>query len=211
MNDDQEKCRELGNYFEFMPNSDGSVNQSSLSTLFLKHPIIDSVTFFGGSFNPFHRGHRACLDLCPEKNILIVIDRNPFKDHTYQNQKSHVYADFLKLAESMKETHYSFYPGFLGVNGPNPTSSWLPKVRIAERNFLMGDDSYMSLLTWKNPGEFLRALTKLYVVPRNFSRADYLAQERLIKKENPALDVIYLSDHPYKNISSTELRLEKKK
>lgn len=203
MNDDLKKCQELGNHFEFMPNSDGSHNQSELSTLFLKHPIKDTVTFFGGSFNPFHQGHRACLDLCPEKNILIVPDRNPFKEiDPHQNS----YDEFLKLAESLRETNYSLYPGFLALSDPNPTSSWLPLVQIKEKNFLMGDDSYMSLLTWKNPEVIVRALSKLYVVPRQFTKTDYIKIEKELLKMNPKLEVHYLDKHPYMNISSTELR-----
>lgn len=204
MNDQQKKCLELGNYFEFMPGSDQTHNQSELPHLFLKHPIVDSVTFFGGSFNPFHQGHRACLDLCPEKNILIVPDHNPFKMPASKNEN--VYDEFLFLAESLKETPYSLYPGFLGIDKPNPTSSWLPFVKIKEKNFLMGDDSFMSLLTWKNPEAILKSLTKLYVVPRIFKREDYLKHEREIKKIHSLLDVHYLADHPYKNISSTDLR-----
>ncbi|MDD4976420.1 MAG: hypothetical protein PHY93_18830 [Bacteriovorax sp.] len=204
MNDQHKKCIELGNYFEFMPGSDQTHNQSELPHLFLKHPITDSVTFFGGSFNPFHLGHRACLDLCPEKNILIVPDRNPFK--AAMESSANVYSDFLALAHELKDTPYSLYPGFLGQNLPNPTASWLPLVKIKEKNLLIGDDSYMSLLTWKNPEVILKALTKLYVVPRIYKRDDYLKQEREILKLNPNLEVHYLADHPYKNISSTDLR-----
>jgi nicotinate-nucleotide adenylyltransferase len=186
-----------------MPDSDRRHSQKELPKLFLKHPIKDSVTFFGGSFNPFHAGHRACLDLCPEKNILIVPDRNPFKPVSEQVD---IYDEFVALAESLKDTPYSLYPGFLGKLTPNPTSSWLPFVKIKEKNFLMGDDSFMSLQTWNDPEIFIRALTKLYVVPRQFTRSDYLNQETEIKKINPSLDVHYLADHPYKNISSTSLR-----
>jgi nicotinate-nucleotide adenylyltransferase len=64
----------------------------------------------------------------------------------------------------------------------------------------------MSLLTWKNPEAILQALTKLYVVPRIYGYDDYLKQEREILKLNPNLEVHYLADHPYKNISSTDLR-----
>lgn len=204
MNDQYQKCLELGNYFEFMPGSDQTHNQSELPHLFLKHPITDSVTFFGGSFNPFHQGHRACLDLCPEKNILIVPDCNPFK--VEGPGASDVYSEFLALAEELRDTPYSLYPGFLGQNLPNPTASWLPLVKIKEKNFLIGDDSYMSLLTWNNPEAILKVLTKLYVVPRKYQREDYLRQEREILKLNPDLEVHYLADHPYKNISSTDLR-----
>ena len=204
MNEEQSKCLEIANCFEFMPGSDQTHHQSEIPKLFLKHPITDSVTFFGGSFNPFHQGHRACLDSCPEKNILIIPDRNPFKAEVAESTS--VYSDFLSLAKELKDTDYSLYPGFLSKNLPNPTSSWLPLVKIKEKNFLMGDDSYMSLLTWKNPEVVLRALKKLYVVPRKYQRDDYLRQEKDILKLNPDLEIYYLGDHPFKNITSTELR-----
>jgi len=209
MNDQQSKCLELANCFEFMPGSDQTHKQSELPKLFLKHPIIDSVTFFGGSFNPFHKGHRACLDLCPEKNILIVPDRNPFKAEA--NDLSSVFDDFYALALELKDTNYSLYPGFLCHNTPNPTSSWLAKVQIKEKNFLMGDDSYMSLLTWKNPEVVLGALDKLYVVPRIYQHEDYQGLEKEILKINPKLKIHYLKTHPSQNISSTELRKLAKK
>ena len=205
MNTD-DQCKKIANCFEFMPDSNGKNNQNELTNLFLKHKISDTVTFFGGSFNPFHQGHRACLDLCPEKNILVVPDRNPQKEY---NDSKILYEDFLALSESLKETRYSLYPGFLIKSEGNPTSSWLPNVKIAEKNFLMGDDSYMNLLNWKNPEIILAALTKLYVVPRNFEKGDYLIQEIQILKYNPKLIIHYLDVHPYMNLSSTKIRTEK--
>lgn len=188
----------IADCFEFMPGASGSHSQSELDKLFLKHKIENSVTFFGGTFNPFHEGHRACLDLCPEKNIIIVPDRNPFKDISE--------TDFHSLAEKLKDTPYSLYPGFLLKKEKNPTSSWLPQVKIKEKNFLMGDDSYMDLLKWKNPETIVKALTKLYVVPRNYKKSDYVKIERQLLEWNPKLEVHYLAEHPYMNVSSTELR-----
>lgn len=203
MSDQFEKCREIANCFEFMPDSDGLHNQSELSKLYLKHPIKDNVTFFGGSFNPFHEGHRACLDLCPEKNILIVPDRNPFKE---VSKNEYIFDEFVKLAKLLKDTSYSLYPGFLVKTESNPTSSWLPFVKIPEKNFLMGDDSFMDLLKWKNPEVIMKSLTKLYVVPRKFTKTDYVKIEKELLKMNPKLEVHYLEEHPYMNISSTKLR-----
>lgn len=204
MNETLKKFKELGNCFEFMPGSDGTHFQEELPPLLLKHPIYDSVTFFGGTFNPFHQGHRACLDLCPEKNILIVPDRNPFK--VAQINEEETYQQFMAMAEMLKDTPYSLYPGFLASTDHNPTSSWLPHVKVAEKNFLMGDDSYMGLMSWIKPEEIIASLSKLYVVPRSYSMNDYELQEHAIKKWNPALDIIYLAEHPYKKLSSTDLR-----
>lgn len=203
MNDQYLKCKQIANCFEFMPDSDGKHSQIELPTLFLKHPIKERVTFFGGSFNPFHQGHLACLDLCPEKNILVIPDRNPFKE---QSDKNNVYDDFIAIAELLKETSYSIYPGFLAKDKVNPTSSWLPFVKLEEVNFLMGDDSFMNLLSWKSPEVVIRTLTKLYVVPRQFCKSDYLLVEKELLKVNSKLEVHYLDKHPYMNLSSTDLR-----
>jgi nicotinate-nucleotide adenylyltransferase len=205
MNDQVHKCKQIANCFEFMPDSDGIHSQRELPKLFLKHEIKDSITFFGGSFNPLHAGHRACLDLCPEKNILIVPDRNPFKP-TQSNE--HCFDQFQKLAYELKETPFSIYPGFLIKTEGNPTSSWLPLVKIAEKNFLMGDDSYIDLLKWKNPEVIARNLTKLYVVPRTHSKDDYLKVEVELLKFNRRLEIHYLDEHPYMNLSSSTLRKE---
>lgn len=193
----------IADCFEFMPGSTGKHTQNELPKLFLKHKLENSVTFFGGSFNPFHEGHRACLDLCPEKNILIVPDHNPFKDVGEQENELE---NFSKLASDLKDTDYSLYPGFLLKNEKNPTSSWLPQVKMQEKNLLMGDDSFMDLLKWKNPEVIAKSLTKLYVVPRHFTKKDYVVIERELLKWNADLEVHYLDEHPYMNISSTEIR-----
>jgi nicotinate-nucleotide adenylyltransferase len=200
---DQKNLSHIADCFEFMPGSTGKHNQSELPELFLKHKIENSVTFFGGTFNPFHEGHRACLDLCPEKNILIVPDRNPFKEISINEN---VDEEFMQLSEKLKDTRYSLYPGFLLKAEKNPTSSWLPHVKITERNFLLGDDSFMDILKWKNPEIIAKTLKKLYVVPRNFTKNDYVIIERELLKWNSDLQVHYLAEHPYMNISSTDLR-----
>jgi nicotinate-nucleotide adenylyltransferase len=203
MNDQIHKCREIANCFEFMPDSNGAHSQKELDHLFLKSPISNSVTFFGGSFNPFHAGHLACLNLCPEKNILIVPDRNPFKS-AHENENCFDY--FTELALKVKDTQFSLYPGFLIKTEGNPTSSWLPFVKLPEKNFLMGDDSYIDLLKWKNPDVIAKSLSKLYVAPRKYTKDDYIKVELELLKFNPNLEIHYLDEHPYMNLSSTELR-----
>jgi nicotinate-nucleotide adenylyltransferase len=169
----------------------------------LKHEIKGSVTFFGGSFFPFHPGHMACLELCPEVNIVIVPDCNPQK---ILIDKMNPFDDFMQLCVTLKDTPYSVYPGFLGRNRPNPTSNWLPKVSIPEKNLLIGDDSFMNLMNWVAPEILLLALSKIYVVPRNFDISDFKSQCEIVKKYNPNIQIILLPDHAYKNLSSTKIR-----
>lgn len=192
----------LADYFPFMP-AHASYPNGWVTKDILKETITDSVTFFGGTFFPFHSGHMSCLNLCPEKNIIVIPDCNPDKE---LNLKGNPYEDFLKLCVLMKETPYSVYPGFLGRHRPNPTASWLPFVKIPEKNFLMGDDSFMNLLFWSEPEVVIGAITKLYVVPREHSAHDYESQIKKIKKINPKIEIIILPDHPHKELSSTKLR-----
>lgn len=194
----------LGDFFKFMP-VHASVPNGVIKSDILKNEIKDSVTFFGGSFFPFHLGHMSCVDLCPEKNIVIVPDCNPNK---VQMEKMNPYDDFMQLCLTLKDSAYSVYPGFFGRNKPNPTSNWLPKVNIPEKNFLMGDDAFMDVLNWHQPEVFLNVLTKLYVVPRIFEVSDYQKQIELLKSINPKLEIIILPDHPYKKLSSTKIREE---
>jgi len=193
INAQEDLCLKEGEEFSFMP----------LSSSQLPHPTIkESVTFFGGSFYPFHQGHRACLDLCPEKNIVVVMDRNPQKEI----RDFLPYDEYIIIKSQLKNTPYLVYPGFLGSRKTNPTCTWLPLVTIAEKNLLMGDDSFMNFLTWQSPEIILEAITKLYVVPRNFSLEECRNQQKKLNKINPRVKIIFLDDHPFKDISSTKLR-----
>lgn len=190
---EKEMCLKKGLEFPFMPLSNSNEIHKSIK---------DSVTFFGGSFNPFHDGHLACLNLCPEKNIVLVLDCNPQKE----TRNFSPYEEYLKLKEILKDTRYYIYPAFWGIEEKNPTSSWLPLVKIKEKNLLVGDDSYMKILTWVNPENLLKSLAKLFVVPRLSSIEEMLIQKEKLLKINPNLEIIFLADHPYKDLSSTKLR-----
>jgi nicotinate-nucleotide adenylyltransferase len=189
----EEMCLDIGSHFPFMPLSNSNEEHGYIK---------DSVTFFGGSFQPFHQGHRACLDLCPEKNIVLILDRNPQKEA----RDFLPYDEYLKIFRELKDTHYFIYPAFWGSRQQNPTCAWLPMVKIAEKNLLIGDDSFMNFLTWQSPEKILMALSKLYVVPRNFSLDERELQKMKLLKINPSLEIIFLEDHPFKEISSTKLR-----
>lgn len=200
--DDQLKLlARLGDLFPFMPDRGEEIALPKKEIL--KHPIKDSVTFFGGSFFPFHEGHMNCLLSCPEKNIVVVPDNNPHKMHL---EKTSPYQLFVELCRILKDKPFSVYSGFLGKNAPNPTADWITRVNIKEINFLMGDDSFMNLFKWTRPKDILQTLTKLYVVPREFDHPDYEDQLQKIKLIAPRLQIIFLPDHPFRDHSSTKLR-----
>lgn len=192
----------LGDFFEFMPTI-SSLPKGEIKNDILKHTIKKSVTFFGGSFFPFHEGHMSCLRLCPEKNIVVIPDCNPEKKN---EEKVNPYISFLDLCQRLKETSHSIYPGFLGRNKKNPTAHWLPEVKIEEKKFLMGDDSFMNLLNWQDASTLIKALAQIYIVPRIYNELDCKKQMLKIKEINANLEMTLLPDHAYKNLSSSILR-----
>lgn len=201
MDDQLNLLSRLGDLFPFMPDRGEIITISNKEIL--KFPIQKSVTFFGGSFFPFHQGHMNCLESCPEKNIVVVPDNNPHKIHLEKNSP---YELFVELCKILKDKPFSIFPGFLGINKPNPTASWITRVNVKEINFLMGDDSFMNLFKWTRPEDVLGALTKLYVVPRDYERTDYEEQIKKVKAIAPRLQLIFLPDHPFRKLSSTSFR-----
>jgi nicotinate-nucleotide adenylyltransferase len=168
----------------------------------LKNLPIDEVTFFGGSFNPIHEGHKACLKLCPGKNIIIVPDRNPLKE----NREFGPLDEFIKLINEFKDGPYSLFPGFWASSELNPTANWINKVLIKKRNLLMGDDSFMSFFSWNRPSDIINAISNIYVAPRNFKVDELESQAKKFKDINEKINIVLLSDHQFKELSSSRIR-----
>ncbi|MBK22694.1 MAG: hypothetical protein CME70_01705 [Halobacteriovorax sp.] len=189
-------CLELGSCFSLMPEGEG-VAPSWL----LKSKVEDEVVFYPGTFNPWHLGHRACLDLCPGKPIIIVPDFNPWKEGEKRQRPWELVKDLLFRLEN---TNYSIFPGFLGKETGNPTIDWFPKVNIRNKSLLIGDDSFLSLHKWKDSAELVKHISTLYVAPRG-ARGDLLEEQ--IKKF-PGLNIVFLEHHDFEGVSSTGLRKE---
>ena len=72
-------CHSLGSFWgAFGDSPEQNVLLPQKMAKNLQGPL-SRVTFFGGSFNPWHRGHRECLNLCAEDEIMVVPDCNPWK------------------------------------------------------------------------------------------------------------------------------------
>lgn len=165
--------------------------------------------FFGGSFNPWHKGHQACLDLLPKDKLCFIMpDRNPLKEPSDAREPV---ATTLELIRKIKfGLHHYFVSTFLIHREKNPTVTWIEKLRKdfpqQELSLLMGFDSFANLNKWVRYPELLNQLTRLYVVSRleDDDEREMVAVE--MRKLAPKLDIVYLGRHDFEGLSSTELR-----
>lgn len=194
-------CRWIASQWVCMPG--GQKSQIKLPNSF-SQPAAEALTFYSGSFNPWHQGHRACLDLTPQKSIVVVPDSNPWKDLIHRNLIN-PWLEIVKLQRAIGG-HYSIYPGFWSEDKVNPTVDWLPLTNLKWRGFIVGADSFVNILRWKNSEALLAAIDTLYVVPRNEKESVIDQVKKQILKIAPNIEVVILAHHPYEHLSSTNLR-----
>ena len=168
----------------------------------------DEWVIFGGTFNPWHNGHQACLNLIPEDKIcLITPDRNPHKELRELNPVSTI----LEISVKAKLKKQQFLvPTFLLEGNKNPTVVWVEKM---QENFpgqkislLVGFDSFARLKTWTRAADLLPKLHAVYVVSRletDTERAKALDEVHAL---NSNLDVVFLGKHEFEHLSSTDIR-----
>ncbi|MCM2349164.1 MAG: hypothetical protein NDI69_04030 [Bacteriovoracaceae bacterium] len=171
----------------------------------------DEWVFFGGSFNPWHQGHQACLTLMPEdKCCLILPDRNPYKDLREINPVSTI----LELSTKGRFKKNQFLvPTFLLEQKKNPTVNWVEKLKeefpTQKISLLMGFDSFSEIKSWTRSPDLLPLLHTIYVV----SRLEEDGERHLALDEAhalaPDLNVVFLGKHEFENVSSTEIRNKK--
>jgi nicotinate-nucleotide adenylyltransferase len=168
----------------------------------------DEWVFFGGSFNPWHGGHQACLNLLPEEKTCIVVpDRNPYKEIRELNPVSTI----LELSSKVRYKKNQFLaPTFLLDEKKNPTVEWVVKLHQEfpqqKLSLLIGFDSFIQISNWTRADELLQALHKLYVVSRMESDLVREVTGRPSKKLAPNLEIEFLGNHEFEHISSTDIR-----
>jgi len=200
-------CQALGMFWSFMPSAFIEFSKIPLPRFVSPKEITfeDSITFFGGTFNPWHEGHSTCLDLCPSKNIVVVLDTNPWKQNDDFN-KNCFWKAFKEIALEFEKSNYAFYPGFFGKENSNPTVGWLPITRAKNKEILMGEDNFAKFLSWKDYKILIRSLKRLYIVPRKHNNALDGELESKIKSFNKYIVIEHLPSHPFEEFSSTEMR-----
>jgi nicotinate-nucleotide adenylyltransferase len=168
----------------------------------------DEWVFFGGSFNPWHKGHQACLNLLPENKICFILpDRNPLKELKVIEPVSTV----LELITKIKFGKNTFLaPTFLLDFQKNPTVTWMEKLHKDFPNkklsLLMGFDSFKNLNKWERPESLYKVLNGLYVVSRLEEDDEREEAAKPIRDINPELEIHFLGGHEYEAESSTKIR-----
>lgn len=169
----------------------------------------ETFVFFGGAFDPWHKGHRACLELCGKKRIIVVPERGPWKDGRPTNLR-----DFLALIPETRDIAFGLYPGFLTRKTPSPTVEWMTQVK-GRKAFLVGADHLRDFPKWHRFQELLACLEALYVAPRAVHDNHSGAMDHLFHQWRDELQALtktpihLLDNHPFEHLSSTLLRLEK--
>ncbi|MBY0515824.1 MAG: adenylyltransferase/cytidyltransferase family protein [Bacteriovoracaceae bacterium] len=182
-----------------------------LAPLSLEFPLASDVVFFGGTFDPWHQGHRACLEKVPQNLPLIICpDRNPQKP---LKRDEDVFTFFNQLKTQIQKSgreKLHIHPGFLLQTELNPTVRWVlrlkhhrPDLRV---HLLMGHDSFKSLPTWIQAADLMKLISGLMVVSRLEEDSQHAIDSKWALDQNPNLEIKFMGHHDFEDISSTNLR-----
>ncbi|MCB9093708.1 MAG: hypothetical protein H6621_01455 [Halobacteriovoraceae bacterium] len=171
----------------------------------------EKICFYGGTFNPWHDGHRTCIELFhkwDENNnfsLIVIPDKSPWKTKSIPNSP---WEQYTQVQENIPGE--LVYPGFLAKDGPNPTVDWLEifhqQNSDKQLSFLMGFDNFSQIHRWKRFEDFIKLLDKLFVVDRQNKESIKNQQIKALKRISPSLEIIFLGPNPYEKLSSTALR-----
>ncbi len=163
------------------------------------------ILFYGGSFNPWHDGHKEALLKVREKHVIVIPDRNPLKPinpFSLRESEDKIIGDL--------GVHQWLYSGFLEKRAHNPTQAWIrsikqefPELEIA---LLMGFDNFAILDRWHNADQLIQDLSRIYVLSRNDCPEIKKNQIDLVKEKNNRLETVFLGNHAFEDLSSTLLR-----
>ena len=162
--------------------------------------------FFPGSFNPWHQGHRFCVEFCqkrlPDAHLMVVPDHNPWKNTLRYNP----WQDFLNICKDVRDLPCSVYPGFWGLEKENYTVDWLPLVKIEKKGLLMGGDNLLLLLKWKKIDQLLHSIQVIVAVCRKEDFHLVSPMKNQLEKDYGHLNIILIKDNPFADLSSSKLR-----
>jgi nicotinate (nicotinamide) nucleotide adenylyltransferase len=175
----------------------------------LKTTPATEIVLYPGTFNPWHQGHRACLDLAQGYGQVIVLpDLNPEK----KIDRSHIEKIITNLKQTLKKNEILFLD-FLELSKPNPTYSWIVEVKKElpqkKLKLLIGYDQFIKIHNWQKPELLLSHLDALLVASRLDDELNKREQEKKLKNAYPLLEIRFLGHHSFENVSSTSIRERK--
>lgn len=171
---------------------------------------VDEVCFFGGSFNPWHEGHSACIQLLRKSIPLIVIpDHNPKKELQSIESKATSFAEIIEILSNFDQKSF-LYTGFANKNEINPTTKWVQELKSSKPSLkislLMGHDTFEKIDTWIDGHKLLKCLHKLYVASRLETTIIKTTQINNLRSLAPELEISFLGHHDFEDLSSTKIR-----
>lgn len=183
----------------------------SLTEFIQQQPVLtqaNEILFYGGSFNPWHQGHEACIKLAPKDKPLVVLpDNNPHKEINPNKQ-----LDLDGLEKKLQEINpntYLFREYYLD-DKPNPTIDWVQELKTnfpkLSTSLLMGFDSFIKLDTWKENQTLLTGLKALYIASRLDQDEIKKSKTQIYQEMAPKLEIQFLGHHEFEHLSSTKIR-----
>jgi nicotinate-nucleotide adenylyltransferase len=204
-------CEALGYLFPLLAKRAPRKVTISLPRMLTRNLDLDKnqqAVIFPGTFVPWHDGHNECIRQAPTEMPLIVIpDSNPWKsDDNKPSEHICYWCEYLKINAQIRREEAIVYPGFFGMEHGNPTIDWITSLRFNYKIFLMGDDALFSIEQWKEAETLLGIINKILVVPRNHSLAEINQFITQISMKYQRLTTGVLSEHPYQDVSSSQIR-----
>ena len=193
-------CRILSSFWEIFPQKSAPLSLK-LPQCFTC-PSTEELTFFTGSFLPWHKGHSHCILSSKAKGLIITPDNNPWKKGHHQKRPFDILRNIPK--DILKGRH--LYVGFLSQGLPHPTAHWVCKIKKRKIALVLGDDSFMQITQWQNAELLIKALSRIIVIPRLASEEQISRQQKAVSSINKHLLIERTERNPYESLASSNLR-----
>ena len=167
----------------------------------------EEIVFYGGSFNPWHKGHSQCLRSITEaghEKVIVILDHNPQKKVQTSVTENYI--------EHQLKGHFPkafYFADFYHAQVPNPTSQWISELKkelLNPLSLLMGFDSLAGVTEWIEAEVLLKNLSAIYYLSREENKLQKSSALGKIRKINPQLNITHLGHHKFEHLSSKNLR-----